>query len=63
MIVLCRRGGNGRVDKSMAVFDAGGKGMVLYNNNDDDNLFTDNHFVPTVHINFTDGMKVKTTSR
>ena len=47
------RGGNGRADKSLAVFKAGGAGMILYNASDDDNLFTDNHWVPTVHIDFT----------
>jgi subtilisin family serine protease len=58
-IVLCRRGGNGRVDKSFSVFNAGGKGMILYNTTDDDNLFTDNFWVPTVHVDFTEGMQVK----
>ncbi|HEX2785441.1 MAG TPA: S8 family serine peptidase, partial [Ilumatobacteraceae bacterium] len=58
-IVLCRRGGNGRVDKSFTVFNAGGEGMILYNATDDDNLFSDNFWVPTVHVDFTEGMKVK----
>jgi subtilisin family serine protease len=58
-IVLCRRGGNGRVDKSFSVFNAGGKGMILYNASDDDNLFTDNFWVPTVHIDLTPGLQVK----
>ena len=58
-IVLCRRGGNGRVDKSFSVFNAGGKGMILYNNSDQDNLFSDNFFVPTVHVDLTEGLKVK----
>ncbi len=56
-IVLCRRGANGRADKSHAVFKAGGAGMILYNTTDDDNLFTDNHWVPTVHIDFTPGVE------
>jgi hypothetical protein len=38
---------------------AGGVGTILYNNSDDDNLFTDTHTVPTVHINNSDGLKVK----
>ena len=50
---------NGRVDKSFSVFNAGGKGMILYNASDDDNLFTDNFWVPTVHIDFTEGLKIK----
>ena len=58
-IVLCRRGGNGRVDKSFSVFNAGGKGMILYNTSDEDNLFSDNFWVPTVHVDFTEGMQVK----
>ena len=58
-IVLCRRGGNGRVDKSFEVHRAGGKGMILYNESDDDNLFTDNHWVPTVHLDLTEGLVVK----
>ncbi|HSB86081.1 MAG TPA: S8 family serine peptidase, partial [Ilumatobacteraceae bacterium] len=58
-IVLCRRGGNGRVAKSAEVFRAGGKGMILYNASDDDNLFSDNHWVPTVHVDHTPGLKIK----
>ena len=58
-IVLCRRGVNGRAEKSFAVSQAGGAGMVLYNNDDVDNLFTDNHFVPSVHLDQTEGLKVK----
>ncbi len=58
-IVLCRRGGNGRVAKSKEVFRAGGKGMILYNARDDDNLFSDNHWVPSVHIDLTEGLQVK----
>ncbi|MBI4934007.1 MAG: S8 family peptidase [Actinobacteria bacterium] len=58
-IVLCRRGGNGRVAKGAEVARAGGAGMILYNASNDDNLFTDNHFVPTVHVDLRDGEKVK----
>ncbi len=58
-IVLCRRGAVGRADKSLAVQQAGGVGMVLYNNTDDDNLFTDTHSVPSVHVNNTDGVALK----
>ena len=59
-IVLCLRGGNGRVAKSEAVLDAGGIGMVLYNQTDVDNLFSDNFFVPTVMIDNTPGVEIKT---
>lgn len=58
-IVLCRRGAIARADKSLAVFQAGGVGMVMYNNTDSDNLFTDTHWVPSVHVNNTDGLKLK----
>lgn len=58
-IVLCRRGAIARAAKSLAVFQAGGVGMVLYNNSDVDNLFTDTHFVPSVHVDQTDGLAIK----
>jgi subtilisin family serine protease len=58
-IVLCRRGAIGRAEKSYAVSLAGGAGMILYNNTDDDNLFTDTHWVPSVHIDFTPGADLK----
>lgn len=58
-IVLCLRGEIARVDKSLAVYQAGGAGMVLYNPNDEMALVTDNHWVPSVHINFTDGSAIK----
>lgn len=57
--VLCRRGEVGRAAKSFAVEQAGGVGMVLYNNDDNDNLFTDSHRVPSIHLNNTDGLAVK----
>ena len=58
-IVLCLRGSNARADKSLAVYNAGGIGMILYNASDDDNLFTDNHWVPSVHIDYTPGLAIK----
>jgi subtilisin family serine protease len=58
-IVLCARGIFARVEKSQAVFEQGGAGMVLYNQNDAQALITDNHFVPSVHTNFTDGQAIK----
>ena len=58
-IVLCKRGVNARVDKSLAVSRAGGVGMVMYEANDVGNLFTDNHWVPTVHIDNTPGLAIK----
>ena len=58
-IVLCRRGATGRAEKGLAVFEAGGAGMILYNNTDSDNLFTDTHWLPAVHVNNTDGVQIK----
>ncbi|MCB0106502.1 MAG: S8 family serine peptidase, partial [Caldilineaceae bacterium] len=58
-IVLCKRGAIGRVDKSLGVFMAGGRGMILYNAVDVDNLFSDTHWVPSVHIDLTPGLTIK----
>jgi subtilisin family serine protease len=58
-MVLCRRGAVGRAEKSLAVQQAGGAAMVLYNNDNVDNLFTDNHYVPSVHLDNTPGLAVK----
>jgi len=58
-IVLCLRGAIARVAKSEAVSIAGGVGMILYNASDAQSEVTDNHFVPSVHINNTDGLVVK----
>ncbi len=59
-VVLCRRGAIGRAAKGFNAAAAGAVGMVLYNFDDNDSLFTDTHAVPAVHINFTDGQKMKT---
>ncbi|MGB5168299.1 MAG: S8 family serine peptidase, partial [Acidimicrobiia bacterium] len=59
-IVLCRRGSIARADKSLAVLQAGGVGMIMYNNVDSDNLYTDTHWVPSVHIDNTPGLAIKT---
>jgi minor extracellular serine protease Vpr len=48
-IVECRRGGNGRVEKSAAVARAGGVGMVLVNTRAG-SVAQDLHAVPTVHL-------------
>ncbi|AAZ23976.1 S8 family peptidase [Colwellia psychrerythraea] len=58
-IVLCLRGAIARVDKSKAVNIAGGAGMILYNANDGESQVTDSHWVPSVHINNTDGLVIK----
>jgi subtilisin family serine protease len=58
-VVLCRRGVSARVDKSLAVKQAGGVGMILYNANDAQSLNTDNHWLPSLHVNFTQGTAIK----
>ncbi|NQU29704.1 MAG: S8 family serine peptidase [Anaerolineae bacterium] len=58
-IVLCRRGAIARADKSLAVFEAGGVGMIMYENTDDNSLFSDTHWVPSVHVDNTPGLEIK----
>ena len=58
-IVLCRRGVIARVAKSQAVLEAGGVGMIMYENDDSGDLFTDSHFVPSVHVDNTPGLEIK----
>jgi subtilisin family serine protease len=57
-IVICKRGVIARVDKSLAVQEAGGVGMIMYNS-PDSSLNADFHFVPTVHVNQADGFAIK----
>lgn len=58
-IVLVKRGAYARVEKSLAVYLAGGAGMVLYNTDDAQDLNTDTHWVPTLHVNNSDGLAIK----
>ncbi|MGD8852700.1 MAG: S8 family serine peptidase [Gammaproteobacteria bacterium] len=58
-IVLCLRGVIARVDKSRAVYMAGGAGTILYNASAIETLNTDNHWTPAVHITNTDGVAIK----
>ncbi|WP_144119733.1 S8 family serine peptidase [Catellatospora sichuanensis] len=48
-IVVCERGGNPRVEKGWNVREGGAVGMVLYNPDLQD-VETDNHWLPTVHL-------------
>lgn len=57
-IVICDRGTNDRVDKSLAVKLAGGVGMVMTNISPN-SLNADFHSVPTVHVNETSGAAIK----
>jgi subtilisin family serine protease len=56
-IVTCTRGTNDRVDKSRAVAEAGGVGMVMVDNGA--GLVADIHSVPTVHVSAADGAAIK----
>ncbi|MES2150995.1 MAG: S8 family serine peptidase [Pseudomonadota bacterium] len=56
-VVICTRGTNARVDKSLAVLNAGGVGMVLVDNNA--GLVAESHSVPTVHVTQADGSTIK----
>jgi hypothetical protein len=58
-IVLCQRGTVGRAAKSLAVLNAGGVGMIMHENSDAGNLFSDSHWVPSVHIDQTPGLAIK----
>jgi subtilisin family serine protease len=57
-IVLCDRGVNARVNKSLAVQQAGGVGMILVNTSAN-SINADLHFVPTVHLQDTARAAVK----
>ncbi|MCX7218949.1 MAG: S8 family serine peptidase [Burkholderiales bacterium] len=57
-VVTCTRGTNARVDKSLAVLNAGGAGMVLVDNGA--GLVAEVHSVPTVHVSAADGALIKT---
>ena len=57
-MVVCDRGINARVDKSLAVAMAGGQAMVLANVVAG-TLDPDFHSVPTIHVDPTDGAAIK----
>jgi len=57
-IVVCDRGVTARVNKSLAVQEAGGVGVILVNTSPN-SLNADFHFVPTVHLQNTDRAAVK----
>ena len=57
-IVVCDRGSNNRVNKSLAAKDAGGAGTIIINTNSN-TLNDDPHFLPTVHLPNTDRATVR----
>ena len=57
-IVVCDRGTYARVDKSYAVMEAGGIGMVLANVSPS-SINADLHYVPTVHVDHIAGAAIR----
>ncbi|MFC5462378.1 S8 family serine peptidase [Massilia niabensis] len=57
-VVLCERGNSARTDKSRAVAEAGGAGMVLIDTAN--SLVSEIHSIPTVHISLADGTALRT---
>ena len=57
-IVVCDRGTYARVDKSYAVMEAGGIGMILANT-EVDSINADLHYVPTVHVDEIAGAAIR----
>jgi subtilisin family serine protease len=58
-IVVCDRGVNDRVAKSLAVKQAGGVGMVLANTSAAQSLNADFHSVPSIHVDNVSGAAAK----
>lgn len=59
MIVVCQRGNTGRAQKGYNVLQGGAVGMILYNQAANvTDLETDNHYLPTTHIQFSQGTQV-----
>ncbi|WP_299927164.1 S8 family serine peptidase [uncultured Nocardioides sp.] len=59
-IVICDRGGNGRVEKGVNVEALDAEGMILANDQASGNsLNGDAHALPTAHISYADGQALK----
>ncbi|MYM67790.1 S8 family serine peptidase [Pseudoduganella sp. FT55W] len=56
-VVVCERGVNARKDKSVAVKEAGGVGMIMVDNNN--GLVFDVQSLPSVHVSTQDGDTIK----
>jgi subtilisin family serine protease len=56
--IVCDRGLNARTEKSRAIADAGGAGMILVNVAPD-TLDADLHSVPTIHVDEVTGVAIK----
>ena len=52
-VVVCSRGGNGRIDKGRRVLAGGAAGMILYNQSAGvTDLESDNHYLPAIQTQF-----------
>lgn len=59
-IVICNRGGNGRVEKGVNAAAVGAAGMILANNQaSGTSLNGDAHALPTAHITYADGVALR----
>lgn len=59
-IVVCDRGGNGRVEKGQVLAELGAAGMILANDEPSgDSLNADPHALPAVHITYDDGVELR----
>jgi len=59
-IVVCKRGTNSRIGKGANAAAGGAAGMILYNQSAAvTDLETDNHFLPTVQLQFADGSAIR----
>jgi Bacterial Ig domain/PA domain len=58
-IVVCDRGGNVLVNKSLEVRNAGGVGVVIANTPASPAPLAEDHIIPTVHVNDTVGAAIK----
>ena len=61
-IVVCQRGVNARIDKSLAVKQAGGIGMIMVNFTPN-SVNADLHFVPSLHLNTTRSLRSRRRRR
>ncbi|CAH9117276.1 unnamed protein product [Cuscuta epithymum] len=58
-ILVCLRGGNGRVEKSHEAALAGAAGMILANDKSSGNeIVSDAHFIPATHVTYKDGLAI-----
>ena len=60
-IVICDRGTYARVEKGYNVKAAGAGGYILANAaSDGESMISDDHFLPAVHLGYTEGQQLKT---